>query len=787
MCVCGVEFLLPRQACSQLYWRGSIIQCSPYLFEARIPINFHYSAITVYSLPLFIISPLQLLLLSSRAHRMASAPSVPLSQPSSKSMANNDHLMTDAPFRSQSGTEKSATPQDQENVSPSKARHSRVLSGNGLSPLKILTARESDTTSATKPTRNWLPDKRFPVKVNTTTAVSGEKAHVEERTMTLEDAVKENRDLAKAIQIFEDEDEMDTDEENHTNMTRIDLGEKEEHAEGVEDDTGCGADDTMLSTFSTFSAVPNLTMFAKIGHTPTKFAEMGSPITSRKQGASPSRTPRAPPPRDSLGNTTNLLDFTEQIESFQSRYAQQVASYRNNSPNKYKTVSCTPKKRHSNLMDFDLPPLPPLPTPRSIPSITPRELESLKSGFQAEISSLKATLSGKDAEVLSLKSAVGDAEKRVGECLEELREVKIVKETLIEERASWEKRGQDMETVLQKVKEEIVRNQHDREEMESKLEESEKRREAAEIMAQEAESKMAATRAGKANSDSGSDTHVKSPDGGKVVGSREVEIAVEKVSRELHGLYKSKHEVKIAALKKSYEGKWSEKVQKLEARLQLLTDENEQLRAGRDATMTKLDANQTIIDDERKEQAIKDSTQIKELTAEIDKLTAFVKSVQDDNKDLRQNLEQERVEKGELVLLAEEIMRLQDIKEAQRAEAAKQAANEAAKPAPAPVAATPEETPPAPKIQKTSAESSFRSSMGRGTGLRPPNSIKKPKTSTESRIGGPSTERKIGGGIPRPGSALGGRSGGIMSSIEKMGNHRGRGGGGESRGEGRGE
>ena len=48
-----------------------------------------------------------------------------------------------------------------------------------------------------------------------------------------------------------------------------------------------------------------------------------------------------------------------------------------------------------------------------MPSITPRELESLKSNFLSEISSLKASLSGKEAEVQSLKTAVGDAEKRV--------------------------------------------------------------------------------------------------------------------------------------------------------------------------------------------------------------------------------------------------------------------------------------------------------------------------------------------------------------------------------------
>lgn len=82
--------------------------------------------------------------------------------------------------------------------------------------------------------------------------------------------------------------------------------------------------------------------------------------------------------------------------------------------------------------DFEIPPA---PTPRSIPTITPRELESLKSGFMSEISSLKATLSGKEAEVASLKKAVADAERRVGEALEEVRNEAARKEALEIEQA----------------------------------------------------------------------------------------------------------------------------------------------------------------------------------------------------------------------------------------------------------------------------------------------------------------------------------------------------------------
>ncbi|KAI0474453.1 hypothetical protein F4859DRAFT_483244 [Xylaria cf. heliscus] len=644
-----------------------------------------------------------------------------------------------------------ATSQDQENVSPDKARHSRVLSGNGLSPLKILASqdlasgegRSSDKAPAAKTPRKWAPDRRFPVKVTSNAPPEKtEKTDVQHREITLQDAMAENKDLAQAIRIFEDEGE-DTVIENVDDAgddTFMSAGREQDQ---VEDDEQIGPDDTMVSTFSTFSAVPNLTMFARIGHTPTKFANVAATPGSRQRpDLSSEETPRAAARRES----TNLLDFTDQIQSFSSRYAEQMSSLRRGSLAKSSASNATPKRRQSNLLDFDIPPL---PTPRSIPTITPRELESLKSGFLSEISSLKASLSGKEAEVLSLKTAVADAEKRVGECMEELREVKAVKEALIEQQEDWETRGREMETVLRKVKEEIVRSQRDRDQLESQFEESEKRREAAEIMAQEAESKMAAMRAGKVNTDAPSNSTNKSPQRSKAPGSREVEIAVEKVSRELHSLYKSKHESKINALKKSYENRWSKKVHELEDKIEELLDDNEKLRAGRDATMTKVDPNQTIIDEERKAQAVKDSTQIKELNAEVQKLGAVITSVKSDNQELRLLLEKERVEKGELVQLAEEMMSMQSFCQTE----------------------APPPPPPAAKPQPPPTTENFRSSITRTSSLRAPSSVKKP---TESRIGGIGNERKIGGGLPRPGSGTGGRSG-IMSSIEKMGNYRGRG------------
>ncbi|KAM7190699.1 hypothetical protein V8F20_009604 [Naviculisporaceae sp. PSN 640] len=632
---------------------------------------------------------------------------------------DNNNNNNSSPFMSD------ASPQNAQSQ-PRARPISRIISGGELSPLKIVqqqqtqnvaqqqtpaaTAANDDTPSPAKsmpppPLPNsprkmmgGAPIKRFPIKVNSTPAVAtanggasantNGNANDSPRRISLQDAIQENPGLKHAIEIFEDDEMMlDIDSNDHNKasgsndqdtarissdpsaINQEQSGHDDSHH--TADDEPAGADDTMISTFSTFSAVPNMTMFAQMrSNSPTKFSLLGgsTPRTGRPD-PSPSRTPHGNPPErspqyDSGGSnsTVNLLDFTDQLRF--GAYTQQTPSRnRHISPSRQAgaTIGATPQRSGiSSLLDFDIPPM---PTPRSIPTITPRELESLKSNFLSEISSLKASLSGKEAEVLSLKTAVGDAEKRVGECMEHLRDLRGSHETLVTERDTWEKRGREMESVLRKVKEEIVHLQREREELEFKLDESEKRREAAEMMAQDAESKMAGMRAGKASAEaaanSGSESGIKSPTG-PGASNKEVEMAVERVARELHALYKSKHEVKVAALKKSYEGRWEKKVRELQNQVEELAKENEELRVGRDTTMTKLDlARIAELEEERKREKAQDMTHIKELEAEMEKLDAMLKTVQGDNAELRVLLERERVEKGELVMLAEEMMNMQ--------------------------------------------------------------------------------------------------------------------------------
>ncbi|GKT68361.1 hypothetical protein ColTof4_00784 [Colletotrichum tofieldiae] len=630
-------------------------------------------------------------------------------------------------------------------------RHSRVMSGTAPSPLKILAGSETSDKQARSPLRKTVisPDKvkRFPVRVSNPSLESARNVSPpppRERTVSLDDVMHDNEGLKHAIEIFEDDDTELENDETIGDASTISAGEGEQYhhemGNGYEDQSSLAhPDESMMSTFSAFSAVPNLTMFAKLGQTPTKYASVGGMTPRGRPETVHEQTPRQH--SDSEGNSTNLLDFTAS-----QRFPHKSPSRRGNTSPSRTNPNATPARQMSNLLDFDIPPL---PTPRSIPTITPRELESLKSNFLSEISSLKASLSGKEAEVLSLKTAVGDAEKRVGESLEQAREERTLREQVAEEKEMWEKSSREMEKVLRSVKEEITHTQREREELESKLAECEGRREAAETMAQEAESKLASFRAGKSVDDKPS-----SPKGGAAATSKEVEIAVERVARELHALYKGKHETKVAALKKSYENRWEKKVRELEGKIEELTDENEKIR--RDNTITRVDPAQAAAEAEFRARAVRDSAHIKELSADVERLEAVVMSVKRDNSELRDLLAQERVEKGELVQLAEEMMSIQTL-----------APPEPPRPAPTPVAART----PGPPV-RSHTENNFRSSIGRGSGLKAPGSIAA-RGSVHERTGsnGPATK---GLPRPRPMSEFGPRSG-IMSSIEKMGNYRGRG------------
>ncbi|RDW91340.1 hypothetical protein BP5796_02505 [Coleophoma crateriformis] len=669
-----------------------------------------------------------------------------------------------------------------ENATPLKSFKSRPQSmiGRSSSPHMFPEAQMS-------PRKLSSPIRRFPVKPSISAPAPERRPSVvcNDITVDLEDALRDNEGLTKAIQILED-DSDDTRLEADDTLMSMEANREPEHEESA------NFDDTMASAYSDFSAVPDMTMFAKIGHSPSKFANASMGPTPRR-GPAPAMTPATarrtmdytsstPTPRGhpARGNdTTNLiLDFTDQINGFSGATHPTPSRHGRMSPMKNSMTMPdlasfhgpnTPsanRNQMSNLLDFDIPPA---PTPRSMPSITPRELESLKSSFLSEISSLKASLSGKEAEVNSLKTAVGDAEKRVGESMEQAREERDLKEQVAAEKEEWEKRSKEMEAVLRNVKEEIVNGEHERDDLEGRLEESERRREMAEIMAQEAESKMAAMRAGKLppTPSTPSPSTPTSEDklggecscGGTTGNNRAVEVAVEKVSRELHTLYKDKHETKVSALKKSYERRWDKKVKELEDKVEDLTHENEELR--RDVTMTKLD-HKNLLDatEDISKQAAQDA-RARELEAELEGLSEVVKSVKHDNAELRHLLDEERVEKGKLVAAVDEMIPLVAAFDDMLADINN-----------SPPPPTPERKSTPTKIAQPG--DNLRRSISRTSGLRAPKSVSGiPAAGGFGHMRAPSGERSGSAQGSRPGSGLG-RSG-IMSSIERMGSYKGRG------------
>ena len=463
--------------------------------------------------------------------------------------------------------------------------------------------------------------------------------------------------------------------------------------------------------FSAFSAVPNqdMTQFAQIRQSPQRKSPTKSrpqtphngeqtqsnvfqtPRSSRRNHSqedhSPSPTPRRPKSRHE-GDTTNLLlDFTEQINGFSqphlksptrrtsplksSRTQPDLASYtadlRTPSPKKHNRCQM------ANLLDLDdIPSVDPLPTPRSRPSITDRQHEALKSQFQAEVTSLKATLSGKEAEVASLKNSVSDAERRVGEALEELREGRNRIEDLEAQKLEWEKRDKEMQDVCRSVKQEIMHSEQERETLEKSLHDAESR-------AIEAESKLSIGMNDVSTTDAGANPDqpdVSTPSQAPAAGSAEVDAAVNRVAQELHALYKNKHETKVKALKKSYEARWERKLQDLSTQVSDLTKENEHLKLGRDATMTgvvpgggglassQASAQSPKSPSKRASTFIEDFAKASEMLKEehaaaMASLNAQLETSKVDREALASQLEGSRQEMAELVAATEEMINLQ--------------------------------------------------------------------------------------------------------------------------------
>ncbi|KAL6718523.1 hypothetical protein ACLMJK_004615 [Lecanora helva] len=617
-----------------------------------------------------------------------------------------------------------------------------------------------------------------------------------------EDALRENEGLTRTVQVMEDEARKREEEIVEDDGASIAGG-----APGY-----AGMDDT---AFSAFSAVPNadMTRFARLSQSPTK-GTFASPTRSHREEPTPRPLSRTSPSRSRHfddgyssptprrhrreksthdDDSTNLLvDFTGQFNPIAPvsdrspvrngrpsprKYHNDLAAYasgkRTPSPAKYALPPSTPSEsRHlANLLDFDLPPA---PTPRSMPSISARELESMKSAFQSQISSLKAELSGKEAEVNSLKHAMGDAERRVGEAQEQVREERGSKEELQAEKTEWEKREQEMKDVLRSVKEEIMHSDREKDRLLQRATEAEYKREEAETKALEAESKMAGLQAAASSSPTGpSDPATNTPAQANTNPSAEIEAAVTKVAKELHGLYKSKHEAKVTALKKSYADRWEKKIKDLQSKLEELTKENEELRLGRDATITNVDPLNLTTNASSQEERNRQKEELEQLqerlTAQSTSLTTLEQTITtlrtdlatstNQNTALRADLDASRAETADLIAATEELMTLST-----NAMSAPEA-----------------EGPSAPPTRSAFSRSTSGTGLGgnaAGSGLKAPGF-----GSSGSGLRAPGGYGYGGGSVARErsGSGSGSRGAGksgLLGNIERMGRGGGGGGGG---------
>lgn len=573
-----------------------------------------------------------------------------------------------------------------------------------------------------------------------------------------------------------------------------DASNDKENGTMADDDFYDDMDDTHLSTFS---AVPNadMTSFAKLrGASPTKtmrdsvsnspapaveastpaggrssprkneLIDLGTPVSSSMSRHRESGKPGAPP---------KLLDLHDQPAlSPRPGSGMQNARYSpmRQSPLRIARESIrSPSK--ASLLDFDLPPP---PTPQSIPTVTPRELETLKSGFMSEISSLKATLSGREAEVSSLKQAVADAERRVGEAMEEVRNEAARKESLELEQTEWQRRGEEMESVLREVKADIVEGEQEKALLVKKVEEVEKGKEQLESRMVELESRLAAAgnNSTPSNTTSGSTTEGTSAE----ETAREVQDAVEKVARELHILYKGKHETKVAALKKSYETRWEKRVREAENKVKGVEEENARLREDRENSRTT--ASQTIKNREEISSLIghaKDEHEAEKrvLEAQIKGLQQEMAALREDRQSLQTDLKMERAEKGELVAAVDEWLAMQH----QQPAAAESGAGTTSTPQ---GSASPEPADPSEFNQSSMRRSTSHSSGGGTSGLRPPSTAApgEKKIPKVGGIGAKGPRGYAGGHAQSASGGSGGKSGiavftpgrsGIMGSIERMG------------------
>ncbi|KAK9374722.1 uncharacterized protein V1513DRAFT_444963 [Lipomyces chichibuensis] len=109
----------------------------------------------------------------------------------------------------------------------------------------------------------------------------------------------------------------------------------------------------------------------------------------------------------STTKTKYLLDLATPGETLNVRFSPSPLS-NDSTPTQLNQKSKNNSNSEACLLDLDFPTL----TPRSVPTMSTRQVESLKAEYFSEIATLKAELAGKDAELMALRQSLRQSEER---------------------------------------------------------------------------------------------------------------------------------------------------------------------------------------------------------------------------------------------------------------------------------------------------------------------------------------------------------------------------------------
>lgn len=260
--------------------------------------------------------------------------------------------------------------------------------------------------------------------------------------------------------------------------------------------------------------------------------------------------------------------------------------------------------------------------------------------MRAEMASQVAALTAKmQCQEDDLQAQVARAEHRAQEEVETQRRRA---ETLHAENRQLEDRHGEMQRALDAIQQEMSHREAECTAMQQKFHQAVERCSQAEARILEIDAKQKAVEAETAGTSTPMGKNHEAV-------SLEVQAAVTDVSQELHRLYKEKHELKVTALKKSYADRWAKSVADLQANVDKLSRENEELRVGRNATMTNIVPSIVSPDATKDEHALKQ---------ELESARMALETRDAENQKLNEELESNRTEIDELISATEELMAL---------------------------------------------------------------------------------------------------------------------------------